>query len=161
MIGEVRDAETASIAIEAALTGHLVFTTLHAGSACGVVGRLLDMGIEPYLLTSGLKGILNQRLVRRCCSVCRPRDAAMIPGSCERCGGTGYHGRLLLAELLPLTPSLRQAILARSDTKALESAVDEPGRRTIWSAADEAIAKERTTSEEIDRVLGPRLPTTR
>ena len=75
MIGEVRDAETASIAIEAALTGHLVFTTLHAGSACGVVGRLLDMGIEPYLLTSGLKGILNQRLVRRRCSVCRPPDA--------------------------------------------------------------------------------------
>ena len=156
MIGEVRDPETASIAIEAALTGHLVFTTLHAGSACGVVGRLLDMGIEPYLLTSGLRGILNQRLVRRRCSVCRPPDAGAPPGPCERCGGTGYHGRLLLAELLALTPSLRQAILARSDTKALELAVDQPGRRTIWSAAEDAIANRHTTSEEIDRVLGPR-----
>ena len=71
MIGEVRDRETAATAVEAALTGHLVISTLHAGSACGVVGRLLEMGIEPYLLTSGLQGILNQRLVRRSCYACR------------------------------------------------------------------------------------------
>src|SRR5207247_7687644 len=71
MIGEVRDRETAATAVEAALTGHLVISTLHAGSACGVISRLLEMGIEPYLLTSGLKGILNQRLVRRLCGTCR------------------------------------------------------------------------------------------
>src|SRR5205807_5678748 len=77
MIGEIRDRETAAVAIEAALTGHLVFSTLHAGSACGVIGRLLDMDIEPYLLTSGLKGILNQRLVRRLCPACRqPLEAS-------------------------------------------------------------------------------------
>jgi type II secretory ATPase GspE/PulE/Tfp pilus assembly ATPase PilB-like protein len=81
MIGEVRDAETASIAIEAALTGHLVFSTVHAGSACGVVGRLLDMGIEPYLLTSGLKAILNQRLVRRLCAAWRRPG---IPSSADK-----------------------------------------------------------------------------
>jgi type II secretory ATPase GspE/PulE/Tfp pilus assembly ATPase PilB-like protein len=157
MIGEVRDAQTASIAIEAALTGHLVFTTLHAGSACGVVGRLLDMGIEPYLLTSGLRGILNQRLVRRSCNVCRGPGAGTSAERCEGCGATGYRGRLLLAELLTPTAPLRQAILARSDTSALESAVNQPGRCTIWTAADEAIANGRTTTEEIERVLGPRI----
>jgi type II secretory ATPase GspE/PulE/Tfp pilus assembly ATPase PilB-like protein len=157
MIGEVRDAETASIAVEAALTGHLVFTTLHAGSACGVVGRLLDMGIEPYLLTSGLRGILNQRLVRRRCRMCRGSGAGTPGERCEQRSGTGYHGRLLLAELLTLTAPLRQAILARSDTSALESAVNEPGRCTIWTAADQAIASVRTTREEIERVLGPRI----
>src|SRR5207237_4871635 len=96
MIGEVRDRETAATAIEAALTGHLVFSTLHAGSACGVVSRLLDMGIEPYLLTSGLKGILNQRLLRRLCSGCRQPGGIAATGwsasGCDRCGGTGYRG---------------------------------------------------------------------
>ena len=116
MIGEVRDDETASIAIEAALTGHLVISTLHAGSACGVVSRLLDMGVEPYLLTSGLKGILNQRLVRRLCSVCRrqAQTTAAVPRAkqawravgCEHCAGTGYRGRVLLAELLVLDAAL-------------------------------------------------------
>jgi type II secretory ATPase GspE/PulE/Tfp pilus assembly ATPase PilB-like protein len=149
MIGEVRDRETAGIAVEAALTGHLVFSTLHAGSACGVVSRLLDMGIEPYLLTSSLKGIVNQRLVRRRCGTCGGTG-------CEACAGTGYHGRLLLAELLTIEPSLRQAILARSDMAALESAANEPGRQTIWTAADQARADATTTIEEIDRVLGPR-----
>jgi type II secretory ATPase GspE/PulE/Tfp pilus assembly ATPase PilB-like protein len=162
MIGEVRDAETASIAIEAALTGHLVFSTLHAGSACGVVGRLLDMGIEPYLLTSGLKAILNQRLVRRLCAACRrpgaPTESACEAVGCEQCAGTGYRGRLLLAELLTLHVSLRQAILAKSDTTTLETVANEPGRQTIWTAADQAVAAGLTTRPEIERVLGPRAP---
>src|SRR5262249_31011947 len=102
MIGEVRDRETAAIAVEAALTGHLVISTLHAGSACGVVSRLLEMGIEPYLLTSGLKGILNQRLVRRLCNACRqPAETdprTWTASGCEHCGTTGYRGRVLLAE---------------------------------------------------------------
>jgi len=90
MVGEVRDRETAAVAVEAALTGHLLFTTLHAGSACGVVGRLLEMGVEPYLLTAGVRGILNQRLLRRACPGC---GAA----GCGDCVGTGYRGRLLTA----------------------------------------------------------------
>src|SRR5207247_972300 len=100
MIGEIRDPETARIAIEAALTGHLVFSTLHAGSACGVIGRLLDMGVEPYLLTNGLKGILNQRLLRRLCDDCRrPVGSGWEAVGCEGCLGSGYGGRALVAEL--------------------------------------------------------------
>jgi type II secretory ATPase GspE/PulE/Tfp pilus assembly ATPase PilB-like protein len=165
MIGEVRDRETASIAIEAALTGHLVISTLHAGSACGVVSRLLDMGIEPYLLTSGLKGILNQRLVRRLCSVCRQPAPAPVadPGAtpawravgCEHCAGTGYRGRVLLAELLTLDAALRRAVLSKSDTLTLEAATDSPGRKTLWAAALEAVANALTTPQEIERILGP------
>jgi general secretion pathway protein E len=154
MIGEVRDPETARIAIEAALTGHLVFSSLHAGSSCGVVGRLLDMGVEPYLLTSGLKAILNQRLVRRLCAACRPPQAPWQPVGCSQCAGTGYHGRLLLAELLTLSAPLRQAILARADTSQLETAAQ--ARWTLSSQADHAIAEGWTTQQEIERVLGPR-----
>jgi type II secretory ATPase GspE/PulE/Tfp pilus assembly ATPase PilB-like protein len=151
MIGEVRDADTASIAIEAALTGHLVISTLHAGSACGVVGRLMDMGIEPYLLTSGLNGILNQRLVRRCCAAC----AATGPTGCRVCSGTGYHGRLLLAELLTLTEPLRHAILKKADTAELEAATRSSTRSTVWDAAERAVETGQTTREELERVLGP------
>jgi type II secretory ATPase GspE/PulE/Tfp pilus assembly ATPase PilB-like protein len=151
LIGEVRDAETAGIAVEAALTGHLVFSTVHAGSACGVIGRLLDMGVEPYLLTSGLRAVLNQRLVRRRCPDC-PAGAA----GCGRCAATGYRGRLLLAELLTLDAPLRQAILARSDTATLEAVANRPRRQTLWQAAERAVAAGLTTLPEIERVLGPR-----
>jgi type II secretory ATPase GspE/PulE/Tfp pilus assembly ATPase PilB-like protein len=156
MIGEVRDRETAATAIEAALTGHLVISTLHAGSACGVVGRLREMGVEPYLLTSGLKGILNQRLVRRVCAACRQPLAFRETLGCARCAGTGYRGRLLLAELLTLDAPLRQAILDRADTATLEAAANHAGRQTIWAAAERAVADGLTTPAEVERVLGPR-----
>jgi type II secretory ATPase GspE/PulE/Tfp pilus assembly ATPase PilB-like protein len=148
-IGEVRDAETAASAIEAALTGHLVFSTLHAGSACGVIGRLLDMGIEPYLLTSGLRAVLNQRLVRRLCGACRG-------AGCDACFGAGYRGRVLLAEFLSLNNELREAILARADTATLEAAAHVPGQHSIWSAADESVLAGLTDEKEILRVLGPK-----
>lgn len=148
MIGEVRDPDTAGIAIEAALTGHLVFSTLHAGSACGVISRLLDMGVEPYLLTSGLRAILNQRLVRRRCTAC-------LGVGCDECLGTGYRGRLLLAELLLIDANLRQAILARSDTAALEGLANRHGR-TLRESADRAVTDGLTMAAEIERVLGPR-----
>jgi general secretion pathway protein E len=151
MIGEVRDAETAAIALSAALTGHLVITTVHAGSACGVINRLLDMGIEPYLLTSGLKGILNQRLVRRLCQACRGGDGA----GCPECSGTGYQGRLLLAELVTLGNSLREAILARSDTAALQDAAGRTSGDGIWTAAELLVARGLTTRDEVERILGP------
>ena len=165
MIGEVRDPETASIAIEAALTGHLVISTLHAGSACGVVNRLLDMGIESYLLTSGLRGILNQRLVRQLCSACRQPVNGEHPArerhehravGCEQCSETGYRGRMLLAELLTIDEPLRQAILDKSDTATLEAATSSSTRLSLWAAAEQAVADGVTTREEIDRVLGPR-----
>lgn len=153
LIGEIRDPETAGSAIEAALTGHLVFSTLHAGSACGVIGRLLDMGVEPYLLTSGLRAVLNQRLVRRLCDQCCP--ATGRPTGCERCAGSGYRGRLLLAELLTLDDPMRQAILARSDTTTLEALAGRSRLGTLREAALNAVAQGRTTPHEIERVLGP------
>jgi general secretion pathway protein E len=151
MIGEIRDRETAEIAIQAALTGHLVFSTLHTGSACGVISRLMDMGIEPYLLTSSLKAVLNQRLVRRLCQACHNPG----PG-CDQCLGTGYNGRLLLAELLAIDEGLRQAILARSDTSTLEAASCRGDRPTIWKSGETAVAAGLTTISELERVLGPR-----
>jgi type II secretory ATPase GspE/PulE/Tfp pilus assembly ATPase PilB-like protein len=172
MIGEVRDPETASIAVEAALTGHLVISTLHAGSACGVVNRLLEMGIEPYLLTSGLKAILNQRLVRRLCLQCRqPIGGAEMPKGpqsdvtgvtefrsigCVNCSMTGYHGRMLLAELLTLDDALRHAILDKSDTATLERVTASSLRMSLCSSAERAVATGDTTWDEIERVLGPR-----
>lgn len=151
MIGEIRDPETASIAIEAALTGHFVFSTVHAGSACGVIARLLEMGIEPYLATSALKGILNQRLLRRSCPSCRA-------SGCDACGNTGYRGRLLLAELLTIDAPLRRAILARNDTTTLQAvATSSQGvsGRTIRDSALQAVEAGWTTSAEVERVLGP------
>jgi general secretion pathway protein E len=157
LIGEVRDPDTAGIAIEAALTGHLVFSTLHAGSACGVIGRLLEMGIETYLLTSGLKGILNQRLVRRLCSDCRRETAQGWEAvGCEKCLSTGYHGRFLLTELLVLDAPLRRAILSRADTGELETLAHQSGRPTLWTQADQVVKQGWTTIAEIERVLGPR-----
>ncbi len=154
LIGEIRDPETAGIAIQAALTGHLLFSTLHAGSACGVIGRLLDMGVEPYLLTSGLRAILNQRLVRRVCRGCHA-EAVAVAG-CEWCAGTGYHGRLLLAELLTLDDTLRQGIVARADTDTLETLARRLGRQSMREAAERAVADGLTTALEIERSLGPR-----
>jgi general secretion pathway protein E len=157
MVGEVRDSATAHTAIEAALTGHLVLSTLHAGSSCGVIGRLLEMGIETYLLTSGLKGILNQRLLRRLCPACRrPAAHGWEAAGCDACLGTGYQGRMLLAELVLVDAPLRQAVLARADTVALEQCVARSDRPTLWSAADAALAEGRTSAEEILRILGPR-----
>lgn len=149
MVGEVRDRETAAVAVEAALTGHLIFTTLHAGSACGVVGRLLEMGVEPYLLTAGVRGILNQRLLRRACEACRGVG-------CDTCGGTGYRGRFLVAELLTPDAAFRQAVLRRADEDALEAVARGSGWRTIRAAADAAVAEGRTTAAEVERVFGPR-----
>jgi general secretion pathway protein E len=157
MIGEVRDSETASIAIEAALTGHLVFTTLHSGSACGVISRLLDMGIEPYLLTSGLRAILNQRLVRQLCTACKREEAGQVKAvGCPKCFGSGYRGRMLLAEILHITPELREAILARTDTYGLEIAARSCPRMSMLDAGRLGVQRGITTEEEIERVLGAR-----
>src|SRR5207244_1023383 len=108
---------------------------------------LFEMGIEPYLMTSGLRGILNQRLVRRVCASCRGT-------TCARCAGTGYYGRMLLAELVTLDAALRRAILARADTNELEAILRDSGRHTLGAAAAAAVAQGETTREEIERVLG-------
>lgn len=149
MVGEIRDRETAATTAEAALTGHLVFSTLHAGSAVGVIGRLIEMGVEPHQLTSGAQAILNQRLLRQVCASCRGTG-------CDACRHAGYLGRRLIAELLVPDAGFRRAILQRADAAELERLARSAGMRTIREAAADALADGLTTQAEIDRVLGPR-----
>jgi general secretion pathway protein E len=135
LVGEIRDRETASIALEAGLTGHLVLSTVHAGTAPGVFARLVDMGVEPFVLTTAVRGVLGQRLVRR------RRDA-------------GFGGRRLLAEWLPTTAALRAAVLARGDEETLRAAAAADGFRDIREEARALVAAGETTAEEVERVLG-------
>jgi type II secretory ATPase GspE/PulE/Tfp pilus assembly ATPase PilB-like protein len=175
-VGEIRDRSTAEVALQASLTGHLLLTTFHAGSACEVIGRLLDMGLEPYMIRSGLIAVVAQRLVRRLCEACRVEthceddflglsvSRAWCPGTaaaegrapgCEVCSGTGYHGRAVIAELLlPETPALSQAVLARGDVRLLERIAIEAGMTSRWSRAAAAVEAGVTSPAEIRRVLG-------
>ncbi|MBN2475800.1 MAG: type II/IV secretion system protein [Pirellulales bacterium] len=166
LVGEIRDRPTAEAAMRASLTGHLLLSTFHAGSAAETVSRLLDMGIEPYVLRSGLLGILCQRLVRRlcrCATLSEEPDAAlglpvervMVPVGCDACGGTGYQGRLLLAEMLtPKRTELGRAILSRSDTATLEHLAVGAGMITRWQRACWAVESGLTSPAEVRRVLG-------
>ena len=147
LVGEMRDPETARVAIEAALSGHLLFSTLHAGSSCGVISRLLEMGIEPYLLTSSLRLILNQRLLRKNCTKCKGNG-------CTACNNTGFQGRLLLLEAMVLNEEMRRAILNRADRTMLEEIFVNSGGITLVSHAIAAVKAGQTTREEVLRVLG-------
>ena len=165
-VGEIRDRPTAEVAFQASLTGHLVLSTFHAGSAAGVVGRLSDMGIEPYLLRSGLRAIVAQRLVRKLCTCARAEAdpsarlglavaRAFVAAGCDRCGGTGYHGRLIVAEmLLPDSEELGAAILARADVARIERAACAGGMVTRWERAAQLVEAGQTSPVEIRRVLG-------
>jgi len=165
-VGEIRDRVTAETAFQAALTGHLVLTTFHAGSAAGVISRLSDMGIEPYLLRSGILAILSQRLVRRLCDCatdCDDASAALglpvnrfrIEAGCEDCLGTGYRGRIVLAEMLEARPDeLGRAILSRSDASQLEQLAVRAGMVPRWSRALEAVESGLTSPQEVRRVFG-------
>ena len=163
MIGEIRDLETARIAIQAALTGHLVFSTLHTNDAANAVTRLTDMGIEPYLVSSSVLGIMAQRLVRRLCPDCRrPADAsaqAISGGSpslpvagCPTCGGTGYRGRTGIFELLVLDDELRELVLANARAQAIKQAVLKKGMCTLRDDGLRKVARGVTTPEEVFRV---------
>ncbi len=170
LIGEIRDLETAEIAIQAALTGHLVFSTLHTNDAPGAITRLQDMGVEPYLVASVLEGVLAQRLVRRVCQACRAPDAPNaadlealgIEGAagtklwrgrgCDECRGTGYRGRTGIYELFPITEDARSLILRRAPSRDIRRQAIEDGMVTLrhdgWRKACEGV----TTVEEILRV---------
>lgn len=166
MVGEIRDRATAESAMQASLTGHLLLSTFHAGSAAEAVSRLSDMGIEPYMLRSGLLGILSQRLVRRLCDCAVEADdvsqllglpvaTARVPRGCERCDHSGYSGRAVLAELLTVERNdLGRAILSRSDVAALEELAVASGMRTRWDRAIEALESGITSPGEVRRVLG-------
>lgn len=168
-VGEIRDRATAEAALGASLTGHLVLSSFHAGSAAGAVGRLLDMGLEPYVLRSGLRAVLCQRLVRRLCDACArattdPADflglsvtQARLPVGCEGCGGSGYRGRLVLAEWLDVgSAAVGRAILERADVPALEAVALSSGLVSRWQRATQAVEAGQTSPIEVRRVLGLR-----
>lgn len=150
LVGEIRDRETAAVVFQASLTGQLVLSTFHAGSAAESLSRLSDMEIEPYLLRSGLRGILAQRLIRRCCG-CPPAERE----TCPNCRGTGYSGRLLLCELLePELSGLGRAILNRDDADQIQRLAMESGMISLKQRARQALEQGLTTPEEVARVLG-------
>jgi general secretion pathway protein E len=166
LVGEIRDRATADAAMQASLTGHLLLTTFHAGSAAETVSRLLDMGIEPYILRSGLLAVLNQRLLRQLCDCARDTsDAEDRLGlsvqrvrravGCEACRGTGYKGRFLIVELVVLIRTdLGRAVLSRADTAELEKFALQAGMVSRWTRACQAVDAGQTSPAEVRRVLG-------
>ena len=167
MVGEIRDLETAQVAIQASLTGHLVLSTLHTNTAIGAVARLRDMGVEPFLLASSLLAVLSQRLVRKLCQQCRrPRALAgdeartlNLPpagnyyqaGGCETCHGTGYHGRTTIHELITLTPDLQQLIHRHAPEQELTKLARQQGPGLLDRGLARA-AEGITSVEEILRI---------
>jgi general secretion pathway protein E len=172
MVGEIRDPETAQIAVQAALTGHLVLSTLHTNSAAAAVTRLRDMGVEDYLLTAVLRGVLAQRLVRRLCVACRkpvPAPAELIrrfdlarrangsevklyqPVGCPECRQTGYRGRAAIAEFLELGPAIERLIFERADHATIERAAVADGMAVMFDSGLAAALAGETTIEEVVR----------
>lgn len=173
MIGEIRDQETAEIAVKASITGHLVVSTLHTNSSANTITRLADMGVENYLISDSVVGVIAQRLVRRVCPVCGtlkeaderekktlgitdPTRRVMIkhPGhkECVRCGGTGYYGRIGVYEIMPINAELRQAINRGDNADELEAIALRQGMKTLRMGAVEYALKGITTVEEVRRV---------
>lgn len=169
MIGEMRDSETAQIAVQSALTGHLVLSTLHTNTAAGAVARLKDMGIEPYLITSALNGVLSQRLVRRLCEQCKTPVTQAHAGEhgkvlqklglgektlyravgCPQCRGTGYAGRCGIHELLVIDDAMRNQVLAGADTTMLHAAAVRSGMYTLYEDGLCKVAAGVTSLEEV------------
>ena len=165
-VGEIRDLATAEVAFQASLTGHLVLCTFHAGSAAGVISRLSEMGIEPYVISSGVRAIVCQRLVRRLCECARKADdpdqllglevsRALVAVGCNACRGTGYRGRLVLAEILiPNHPEIRHAIHSQADVNQLETIALRTGLVSLFQRACAAVEEGLTDPSEVRRVLG-------
>ncbi|MEM1330075.1 MAG: GspE/PulE family protein [Planctomycetota bacterium] len=154
LIGEVRDRETADITIRSALTGHLVLATLHTNDAAGAVGRLADIGVEPFLIASSLSGVIAQRLVRRICGSCRrpSADGGWEGAGCERCRGSGFRGRSVICEVMPVGTELRNLIETRATADRIRDAARGAGMRTLAESASEAALAGRTTRAEALRV---------
>jgi type IV pilus assembly protein PilB len=172
MVGEIRDQETAQIAIQSALTGHLVFTTVHANNVTDVIGRFINMGVEPYNFVSALNCIMAQRLVRVICPKCkRPKkysreefteagldadvwlEVALVEGAgCLECSGTGFHGRTAICELLDLTDRIREMIVDRRPTSEIKRIAREEGMITLRESGLAKIRSGITTLKEINKV---------
>ena len=172
MVGEIRDPETAQIAIQSALTGHLVFTTVHANNVFDVLGRFLNMGVEPYQFISALNCVMAQRLVRKICEKCRQpvtlsrealAESAMDPAlatthtfyegaGCVECGGTGFKGRMAICELLDLTDHIRELILDRKPISEIKRAAKDQGMRFLRESAVDRVMLGLTTLREVNKV---------
>jgi general secretion pathway protein E len=172
MVGEIRDPETAQIAVQSALTGHLVFTTVHANNVFDVIGRFMHMGVDPYSFVSAMNGILAQRLVRVNCSHCATEDhpdEALIHESgisladardfafragrgCGQCRGTGFKGRRAIAEILNLNDEIRELIVARQPVRLVREAARRNGTRFLREGALDMVRRGETTLQEINRV---------
>ncbi len=179
LVGEIRDGETASIAVNAALTGHLLFSTLHANDACTSVPRLLEMGVEPFLLASTLEVVIAQRLLRKICPHCRysytvskseipdlfpnaekffdeSGDVLLYKGKgCESCGGIGFQGRLAVHELLVITPDIEALIVARKSSAEIELQARKNGMKSLFEDGFVKVRAGVTTLEELLRVANP------
>ena len=182
MVGEIRDKETAELAVQAALTGHLVFSTLHTNNAIGAIPRLIDMGMEPFLLVASVNVVAAQRLVRKICPDCR-KEAALTKAveeeirkelvgmpdeyfegldkknlkvykgdGCEKCGHTGYSGRIGIFEVLPATPEIQDLILAKSSAHKIYEAAQKIGMITMKQDGIIKVLRGETTMEEVIRV---------
>ncbi len=168
MVGEIRDFETVDIAIKAALTGHLVLSTVHTTTACGSVTRFVNMGVEPFLITSSLLGVIAQRLVRKLCESCKEaadipdsilkemlltkEDKVYKPAGCKKCNNTGYKGRVGLCEFLRLTSQLKDMILREVPESALKEEALKEGMRTLRQSGRMKVKKGLTSIEEVLRV---------
>lgn len=153
MIGEIRDLETAQIAVQASLTGHLVLATLHTNDAASAVTRLLDMGIEPFLLSSSLLGVLAQRLVRKLCKHCKTRHSQYWSAiGCEHCGHTGYQGRVGVYELLETTDQIRAQIHHRASEAEIRTVALGDGMKTMREDGERWLDDGTTTQAELLRV---------
>ena len=168
MVGEIRDFETAEIAVQAALTGHLVFSTLHTNDAAGAISRLLEMGVQDYLLASSVLGVLAQRLVRRLCPECRrevpfqgsrvgelserPPATVWEAGGCDACSGTGYLGRIGIFELLPATPEICKLIVQRADANSVRSLAMTQGMQLLREDGWQKVREGVSTLAEVLRV---------
>lgn len=171
LVGEIRDSETAAIAVQAGLTGHLVISTIHSGASAGAFTRLINMEIEPFMLASSVLGVMGLRLIRANCPHCSaPYEPAasllkVVPepyiaqaqfrkgAGCEQCNHTGYIGRVPVSELLVVNETFREAVLKKMPTSALEEIAVQNGMRTLWQNGLYRAINGQTTLEEIIRVL--------
>ena len=159
MVGEVRDLETAELAIRIALTGHMVLSTLHTNDATAAMTRLMDMGIDPYLIASSVECVLAQRLVRLLCPACKEPDSTPLEGhkiyrakGCKECNRTGFKGRTAIYEFFILSQSIRDLILKRSSADAIRRAAVELGMQTMRDAGEALVKAGKTTLDEVLRV---------
>jgi type II secretory ATPase GspE/PulE/Tfp pilus assembly ATPase PilB-like protein/8-oxo-dGTP pyrophosphatase MutT (NUDIX family) len=171
LIGEIRDRETAAIAIQASLTGHLVFATLHTNDACSSIVRLTDLGVDPVKLAGALKGVLAQRLIRRLCPACKlvanagvprrlvgsiPEDSMIhVSMGCKECSMTGYSGRIAVTEVLVATPEIERAIAAGDPPERLLASARASGTRSLWGCGRAQLLAGNTSAQELVRVIEP------